>query len=100
MLVVASTSVVLAGLWAQTQSSLDLNLFATLNGLAGNMVGIGQAFYALGSIWAVLIVGAGLFLLHARRAAWHAVLAGAVAWGIAELLNEILGPHSIQGLHV
>ena len=34
------------------------------------------------------------------RAAWHGALAAAVAWGIAELLNEILGTHEIKGLGV
>jgi uncharacterized membrane protein YbhN (UPF0104 family)/membrane-associated phospholipid phosphatase len=100
MLVAAATLAVLAGMWAQTQSSIDLNLFDTLNDLAGNMVGLVQGLYALGSIWAVLVVTAGLLLLRAPRAAWHGALAGAGAWAIAELLNELLGQHSVRGLGI
>jgi uncharacterized membrane protein YbhN (UPF0104 family)/membrane-associated phospholipid phosphatase len=100
LLVLAGTLALLAGLWAQTQSTVDLNLFRTLNGLSGNMDGLAKAVYALGSIWAVLAVGAGLLLLRAVRAAWHGVLAGAGAWGLALLLNEILGTHAIGGLGV
>jgi uncharacterized membrane protein YbhN (UPF0104 family)/membrane-associated phospholipid phosphatase len=100
MLVVATLLVVLAGMWAQTQSSLDVNLFHTLNSMAGNMAGLVEAFYALGSIWAVLVVTGALLLLRLPRVAWHGALAGAGAWAIAELLNELLGNHSISGLHV
>jgi uncharacterized membrane protein YbhN (UPF0104 family)/membrane-associated phospholipid phosphatase len=100
MLAVAGLAMVLAGMWAQTQSSVNLNLFRTLNDLAGNMVGLMKGGYALGSIWAVLIVGVALLALRQVRVAWHAVLAGAGAWAIAELLNDLLGTHSIKGLAV
>ena len=56
MLVVAGILAVLVGLWAQTQSTVNANLFATVNDLSGNMVGLAKAVYALGSIWAVLAV--------------------------------------------
>ena len=57
----ARSSRVLVGFWAQTQSTVNVNLFRTLNDLSGNMVGLAKGVYALGSIWAVLAV--------ARRAA-------------------------------
>jgi uncharacterized membrane protein YbhN (UPF0104 family)/membrane-associated phospholipid phosphatase len=100
MLIVAAIVVVLAGMWAQTQSELDANLFHTVNGLAGNMVGLVKAIYALGSIWAVLAIGLVLLVLRFPRVAWHGALAGAGAWAIAELLNDLLGQHSISGVGV
>ena len=100
MLLVAGTLTVLAGLWAQAQSVLNVNLFNTLNDLAGNMVGLAEAVYALGSVWTALVVIVVLLVARQVRVAWHGALAAAVAWGIAELLNEILGTHDIQGLHV
>ena len=100
MLVVAGIAALLAGMWAQTQSSVNVNLFRTLNDLAGNMVGLAKAIYALGSIWAVLVVVVALLALRQVRVAWTAALAGAGAWAIAELLNELLGTHSISGLGV
>ncbi len=100
LLLVAGTLTVLAGLWAQAQSVLNVNLFNTLNDLAGNMVGLAEAVYALGSVWTALVVIVVLLVARQVRVAWHGALAAAVAWGIAELLNEILGTHDIQGLHV
>jgi uncharacterized membrane protein YbhN (UPF0104 family)/membrane-associated phospholipid phosphatase len=100
LLLVAGLLALLAGVWAQTQSSVDLNLFRTLNDLSGNMVGLAKALYALGSIWAVLAVGLVLLAVRASRVAWHGVLAGAGAWALALLLNDILGSHSISGLDV
>ena len=100
MLVVAGILAVLVGLWAQTQSTVNANLFATVNDLSGNMVGLAKAIYALGSIWAALAVTVVLLVTRWVRAAWHGALAAAVAWGIAELLNEILGTHEIKGLGV
>jgi len=100
LLVVSGIAAVLAGLWAQTQSSVNVNLFRTLNDLSGNMVGLAKGIYALGSIWAVLAVTVLLLALRQVRVAWHGALAGAGAWAIAELLNEILGTHDIHGLGV
>ena len=100
LLVVAGIAAVLTGMWAQTQSSVNANLFNTLNDLSGNMVGLAKAVYALGSIWAALAVTVVLLVARQVRAAWHGALAAAVAWGIAELLNELLGTHDIQGLSV
>jgi uncharacterized membrane protein YbhN (UPF0104 family)/membrane-associated phospholipid phosphatase len=100
LLVVSTLLLVFTGMWSQTQSFVDLSFFHTINGLAGNMVGLVQACYALGSIWAVLVVTAALLLLRWPRVAWHAAIAGAGAWAIAELLNDLLGNHSIKGLGV
>jgi uncharacterized membrane protein YbhN (UPF0104 family)/membrane-associated phospholipid phosphatase len=100
MLVVSAILALVVGFWAQTQSSVNVNLFRTLNQLSGNMVGLAKAVYALGSIWAVLAVTLALVLLRQLRVAWHAALTGAAAWGVALLLNEILGTHSISGLGV
>ena len=90
--------VAVVGLWAQSQSSIDLNLFHTVNSLADDMNGLARAVFALGSIFAVVVVAAALLLLRRTRVALHVALAGAGAWAIAELLNEILGVHSIKGL--
>jgi uncharacterized membrane protein YbhN (UPF0104 family)/membrane-associated phospholipid phosphatase len=100
LLVVASVAALLVGFWAQTQSSVNLNLFRTLNDLSGNMVGLAKAVYALGSIWAVLAVTLVLLLLRQFRVALHGLVAGAGAWGIALLLNDLLGTHAGAGLAV
>src|SRR3954465_7178643 len=100
MLVVAGILTVVTGMWAQTQSAVNLNLFRTLNDLSDNMVGLGKGVYALGSIWAVLAVTLVLLVLRQFRAAWHGALGGGAAWGIALLLNELLGTHPISGLGV
>jgi uncharacterized membrane protein YbhN (UPF0104 family)/membrane-associated phospholipid phosphatase len=100
LLVVSAVLALIVGFWAQTQSTINLNLFRALNGLAGNMVGFAKAIYALGSIWAVLVVVLALLLFRQFRVAWHGALAGAGAWGLALLLNEILGTHTISGLSV
>jgi uncharacterized membrane protein YbhN (UPF0104 family)/membrane-associated phospholipid phosphatase len=100
MLVVAGVLALIVGFWAQTQSSVNVNLFRTLNSLSDNMVGFAKAVYALGSIWAVLAVALVLLLLRQFRVAWHAAVCGAGAWGLALLLNELLGTHDIAGLGV
>ena len=97
----ARSSALLVGFWAQTQSTVNVNLFRTLNDLSGNMVGLAKGVYALGSIWAVLAVAA--------RAAGPAPVPGractpcspAPARGASPLLlNEALGTHAISGLGV
>jgi uncharacterized membrane protein YbhN (UPF0104 family)/membrane-associated phospholipid phosphatase len=100
LLVVTATLALLVGFWAQTESTVNLNLFRTLNDLSGNMVGLAKGVYALGSIWAVLAVALVLLVLRQFRVAVYAVLAGAGAWGLALLLNELLGTHTINGLGV
>ncbi len=100
LLVFAAVATLLAGMWAQTRSTVDANLFHTFNDLSDNLVGLAKSVYALGSIWAVLAVTVVLLLLRQTRTAWHGVLGGAGAWAIALLLNEILGTHSTSGLGV
>ena len=100
LLVVSGVLALVVGFWAQTQSSVNVNLFRTLNQLSGNLVGLAESLYALGSIWMVLVVTVLLVALRQFRVAWHAALSGAAAWGVAVLLNEILGPHTIAGLGV
>ena len=100
MLVVASVLALLAGLWAQTDSSVNVNLFRTFNDLSGNMEGLAKGIYALGSIWAVVAVTVVLLFARQVRAAWHGAIAGAGAWSLALLLNAILGTQSINGLSV
>ena len=53
-LVVCGLSVVVAGVWAQSQSTIDVNLFSTINSLAGNMVGLAKGLFALGSVPSVV----------------------------------------------
>ena len=48
----------------------------------------------------MLAVTVVLLLARQVRVAWHGALAGAGAWGLALLLNEILGTHDINGLGV
>ena len=75
-------------MWAQTQSSIDGNLFATLNDLGGDLVDVAKGVYALGSIWAVLVLALVLLITRHVRMSWQTALAGAVAWGLALLSNE------------
>ena len=100
MLVVASVLALLAGLWAQTDSTVNVNLFRTFNDLSGNMEGLAKGIYALGSIWAVVAVTVVLLLTRQVRVALHGAIAGAGAWSLALLLNAILGVQSINGLSV
>ena len=95
-LIAATIGVVLAGMWAQTQSSIDGNLFATLNDLGGDLVDVAKGVYALGSIWAVLALALVLLITRHVRMSWQIALAGAVAWGLALLSNELLGDHAVS----
>jgi len=99
-LILCGLALVVLGVWSQSQSTIDINFFAAINNLAGNMVGNAKGIFALGSPWAALVVVLALLLLRAPTAALRVGLAAGAAWGIAELLNEILGTHSISGAHV
>jgi len=92
--------VALAGLWAQAESSLDTNLFKTVNDFPNSLEDVANALYALGSIWAVIGVALVLVLLKKLPVALHVALAGVLAWGVGELLHEILDPEKIQGLSI
>ncbi len=100
-LVVAGIGVVLAGMWAQTQSSLDRNLFQVVNAVGDGLEGLAKFFYyGFGSIWTVLGVTLLLLVLRQARVALQVAIAGAATWGIALLLNEILPSHAIKGLTI
>jgi len=101
-LVAASVGFAVAGMWAQTQSSVDLNLFATLNSLGNEFLDVAKVLYALGSIWTVLVLALVLVVARHLRIAAQVALAGAAAWGVALLTNEILGDHLIAAatMHV
>ena len=99
MLGIASVLALLMGLWAQTQSTVNINLFRTFNDLSGNMEGLAKGIYALGSIWAVLAVTA-VLLLARRRACVARCVGRGRSLEPRPLLNEILGTHDIHGLGV
>ena len=89
------------GIWAQTQSSVNVNLFNTLNDLSGNMVGLAKGVYALGSIWAALAVTVVLLATRQVRVAWHGALAAAGGVGHRRSCStSCSGTHDIQGLGV
>jgi uncharacterized membrane protein YbhN (UPF0104 family)/membrane-associated phospholipid phosphatase/tRNA A-37 threonylcarbamoyl transferase component Bud32 len=90
----------LAGLWAQAESSLDTNLFQTVNQFPNSLEGTANACYALGSIWVAAAIVIVLLLCRKVQVAWHAALGAALAWGVAELLHEILDPQSIKGIAI
>jgi uncharacterized membrane protein YbhN (UPF0104 family)/membrane-associated phospholipid phosphatase len=99
-LVLCGLALVVLGVWSQSQSAIDVNFFSPINDLAGNMVGVAKGIFALGSPWAALVVVLVLLLLRAPTVALRVGLAAGAAWGAAELLNEILGTHTINGAHV
>ena len=99
-LLVCGVTFVVLGIWAQSQSSIDANFFQPINDLADNMVGIAKAVYALGSVWAAIAVVLALLLLRQRTVALRVGIAAGAAWGIAELVNELLGTHDISGINV
>jgi glycosyltransferase 2 family protein len=99
-LILCGLALVVLGVWSQSQSAIDINFFAPINDLAGNMVGVAKGIFALGSPWAALAVVLVLLLLRAPTAALRVGIAAGSAWGLAELLNEILGTHAISGAHV
>jgi uncharacterized membrane protein YbhN (UPF0104 family)/membrane-associated phospholipid phosphatase/tRNA A-37 threonylcarbamoyl transferase component Bud32 len=89
-----------AALWAQAESSLDTNLFQTVNQFPNSLEGAGNALYALGSIWAAAAIVVILLVLRKVQIAWHAALGAVLAWGVAELLHEIVDPQSIKNLAI
>jgi uncharacterized membrane protein YbhN (UPF0104 family) len=99
-LVAAGVSTVVVGVWAQSQSAVDVSLFRVINDSANNFNGAARAFYALGSIWFALAVTVVLLLTRHARVALQVGVAGAASWGVALLVNDLLGTHTINGLHV
>jgi uncharacterized membrane protein YbhN (UPF0104 family)/membrane-associated phospholipid phosphatase len=98
--VLATVVVVFTGLWAQTQSNVNLNLFHVVNDLSDGLDSVAEVGNALGSIWAVPVVAVVLLALRQWRTAWRVALVGVATWGVAELLNEVLGLHSVSGMGV
>lgn len=92
--------VAFAGLWAQAESSLETNLFHVVNDLPNSLEDLATALYALGSIVAVAVVALGLLVFRRAGVAARVALAGVAAWGVAELLHEILDPQKTTGLHI
>jgi uncharacterized membrane protein YbhN (UPF0104 family)/membrane-associated phospholipid phosphatase/tRNA A-37 threonylcarbamoyl transferase component Bud32 len=99
-LVVCGVAVVLLGVWAETQSTVNVDLFASVNGLGANMLGVAETVYALGSIWAALVVVALLLVRRHWVLALRVGVAVVTAWGIGVLIGEILGMHTITGINV
>jgi uncharacterized membrane protein YbhN (UPF0104 family)/membrane-associated phospholipid phosphatase/tRNA A-37 threonylcarbamoyl transferase component Bud32 len=99
-LIVCALAFVVLGVWSQSQSSIDAHLFELINDLGANMIGLGKALYALGSVWAAIAVVLLLALFRQLNIALRVGLAAAAAWSIAELVNELLGLHSVSGASV
>jgi uncharacterized membrane protein YbhN (UPF0104 family) len=97
-LTIAVIGAVLAGMWAQTQSSFDANLFQPINALGNGLESYAKFFvYGFGTIWTVLGIALLLLLVRQVRMAAQTAIAGAAAWGIATLVADILGTHSVKG---
>jgi uncharacterized membrane protein YbhN (UPF0104 family)/membrane-associated phospholipid phosphatase len=96
-LVVGCVGVVVLGVWAQSQSSIDVNLFEPINQLGPNMLGLTKAVYALGSIWFAIALVLLLTVFRQFTIALRVGIAAGAAWGIAELVNDLLGTHSVSG---
>jgi uncharacterized membrane protein YbhN (UPF0104 family)/tRNA A-37 threonylcarbamoyl transferase component Bud32 len=99
-MLVCGVGFVVLGVWAQSQSSIDVNLFTPINSLSGNMVGLAKALYALGSVWAALAIVVFLLALRFPGIALRVTLAAGAAWGVGELVNDLLGTHGVEGAHV
>ena len=99
-LVVGAVGTAVVGLWAQSQTAIDLNIYQPINDLSGALDGPAKVFFLLGSIVSVAVVALLLLVFRQVGVAWRVALAGGVAWGVAKLLNEILPAHTVSGVHV
>ena len=91
-------TVVLLGVWAQSQSAINVDLFTPINGLGDDMVGLGE-----GGVRTRLDLGRA----RGGRAAARGPAADARtarsrwpperAWGIGLLVNELVGTRTIPG---
>jgi uncharacterized membrane protein YbhN (UPF0104 family)/membrane-associated phospholipid phosphatase len=99
-LVIGALGVVMAGIWAQTASSVDTNLFTVVNDLPSSLEGLADALVALGTIWCVLAVVVLLVVLRRFPAARDAAIAGTAAWLIATGLGELVGTRSASSLGI
>jgi len=99
-LVVGAVGVVVLGVWGQSQTSVDLDLFRVLNSLPNALRGPARIGYALGSIWAVVGIALVLLALRRWRIACHVALAGFGAWAGALALHHVLGSHAVSNLDI
>jgi uncharacterized membrane protein YbhN (UPF0104 family)/membrane-associated phospholipid phosphatase len=100
LLVVAVVGLAVAGVWAQAGSGIDLNLMRPINDLTSDITTLGKAVYGVGSIWVLVATVVALVLFGHRSVALRALLAGVSAWGIAVLLNHLLGHHDLTGVSI
>jgi uncharacterized membrane protein YbhN (UPF0104 family)/membrane-associated phospholipid phosphatase len=104
-LVVGGFGVVLLGMWAQTQTTVNANLFEVVNDLPNSFEDAANWLYALGSIWAVAAITliTAVFAIrttHHWRLTVTVALGGAGAWLIANGLNDLLGDHPIKEISI
>jgi uncharacterized membrane protein YbhN (UPF0104 family)/membrane-associated phospholipid phosphatase len=99
-LLVGALGVLMAGIWAQTASNVDTNLFKVVNDLPSSLEGLADALVALGTIWCVLAVVVLLLVLRRFPAARDAGIAGIGAWLIATGIDELVGTRSASGLGI
>ena len=100
-LVVAILGVVLGGMWAQTQSQLDTNLFQPINALGNGLESYAKFFfYGFGSIWTVLGISLLLLVVRQIRMAAETAIAGGAAWALAAVIADILGTQSLNGVKI
>jgi uncharacterized membrane protein YbhN (UPF0104 family) len=100
MCVVAVAGVVLTGLWAQTTSDIDTNLFSVVNSLPNAFEGLAQVLTFLGSLWFVGIVVVALLLLRWFPAARDVAVAAGGAWLVARGLDALLGTRTADAIGV
>ena len=91
---------VLVGIYAQAQTEIDVSFFGPLNQLTDSLESLFRVGYELGSPWALLVVVVALLVFRQWAVALRAGLAAAAAWGVAVLLQEVLGLHAVHGLGV
>lgn len=95
--VLAVIGTFIVGIWAQSQTSLDANLAVVVNGIGDGLEGLADALLALGTLWAGVVVVVVLLALRRPRVALSVGIAGLVAWVIATLIGDILGPRAPGG---
>jgi uncharacterized membrane protein YbhN (UPF0104 family)/membrane-associated phospholipid phosphatase len=100
VLCIAALLVVVTGMWAQSSTDVDKNLFAVMNQLPNAFDGVARAFAFLGSIWFVAIAVAILLLVRWFPAARDAAIGGVGAWLVANGLNDLLGSRSASSLGI
>jgi uncharacterized membrane protein YbhN (UPF0104 family) len=96
--VVGVVGALLAGLWAQSQTTLDTNLATVVNGIGDGLEGVADVLTALGTLWAVAAVVVLMLVLRRPRVALMAGIAGLLAWSAATIVGDILGTRTPSGL--